>query len=95
VPHLFKQVFIACLEVLQLVLGGQRDFADTCSPSVEIINLFGFTLLSELFEPEILGLGLGVPVLFQMLLTVGLHILLELLALVLKAVVDFACDTNA
>lgn len=75
--------------------GVQGDTSNFSNFFVQVQKLLVVHIVLVLLEPQVLALGLRVPVLLAMLLAVLLHVGEVLLSLVLESVVDFAGVADA
>ena len=68
----------------------ETDGANAGQKTVHVVLLFLNAFLLVPLQVKVLSLGLSVPKLFEVDLSVFLHLLLVLLALVFKAIVNFS-----
>ena len=88
--HLLKSIFISFLQISKLSLRVETHGANACQKAVHVVFLLLNAFLLVPLQVKVFGLGLSVPKFFKVHLSVLLHLLFVLLALIFEAVVYFS-----
>ena len=92
--HFFEIFCVFFFQKFQGVFRAQRHWTNTGAPMVVVSELFGVAFFTELVEPHIFCLRLGIPKVFFMLLSVRGNFWFQSFALIFIAKVDVAANAN-